>query len=53
MWRVVQGQFDPLALLCAYIIQFKLLMQNLIDKRRKVIGWDDKMLAATAAYWET
>ena len=28
LWRVAQGQYDPLGLLCVFTIQFKLLMRT-------------------------
>jgi hypothetical protein len=46
------GQSNPLGLPCAYTIQFKLLMRNLLDESGKVIGWDDEVPAAMAAdFW--
>ncbi|OBQ31910.1 MAG: hypothetical protein AN484_28490, partial [Aphanizomenon flos-aquae WA102] len=42
LWRVAQAQYDPLGLLCAYTIKFKLLMSNLCTENLKV-QWDDAL----------
>jgi hypothetical protein len=30
LWRVAQGQYDPLGLLCAFTIRFKILMRSIV-----------------------
>jgi len=49
LYRVVMGQYDPLGLLCAYTIQFKLLMRDLTGADGKPTGWDQEIPAAAAA----
>ncbi len=39
MWRIAQGQYDPLALLGAYMIRWKLLMRR-ITLMNPTGGWD-------------
>ncbi len=42
LWRVAQGQYDPLGLLCAFTIRFKILMRSIVgETSQKVTGWDD------------
>ena len=41
IWRVCQGQYDPLGLLSPYTIQLKLVMRDLCSEDGKVVGWDD------------
>ncbi len=48
LWRVAQGQYDPLGLLCAFTIRFKILMRSIVGKTsQKVTGWDDPVPAST------
>jgi hypothetical protein len=48
LWRVAQGQYDPLGLLCAFTIRFKILMRSLVGKAsKKVTDWDDPVPAST------
>ncbi len=32
LWRVAQGLYDPLGLLCAFTIRFKIVMRSLSDE---------------------
>jgi hypothetical protein len=32
LWRVAQGQYDPLGLLCGFTIHFKVLMRTMVDE---------------------
>jgi hypothetical protein len=48
LWRVVQGQYDPMGLLSAYTVKFKLLMRNLSQENGRVIGWDEELPPAVA-----
>jgi hypothetical protein len=42
LWRVAQGLYDPLGLLCAFTIRFKIIMRGLSDEEEGAhIGWDD------------
>jgi hypothetical protein len=42
LWRVAQGLYDPLGLLCAFTIHFKIIMRGLSDEEKGThIGWDD------------
>ncbi len=48
LWRVAQGQYDPLGLLCAFTIRFKILMRSLLgEASKKVTNWDDPVPAST------
>jgi hypothetical protein len=48
LWRVAQGQYDPLGLLCAFTIRFKILMRSIVgETSQKVTGWDDPVPAST------
>jgi hypothetical protein len=48
LWRVAQGQYDPLGLLCAFTIRFKILMRSIVgETSQKVTGWDDPVPAGT------
>ncbi len=48
LWRVVQGQYDPLGLLCAFTIRFKILMRSIVSETsQKVTGWDDPVPVST------
>ncbi|MFN9909801.1 MAG: hypothetical protein ACK56F_27405, partial [bacterium] len=33
LWRVAQGQYDPLGLLCAYTVRFKIVMRSLAEEQ--------------------
>ncbi len=42
LWRVAQGQYNPLGLLCAFTIRFKILMRSIVgETSQKVAGWDE------------
>ena len=41
IWRVAQGQYDPLGLLAPYTVQLKMVMRDLCGEDGKVQGWDD------------
>ena len=41
IWRVSQGQYDPLGLLSPYTVQLKIVMHDLCSEDGKVMGWDD------------
>jgi hypothetical protein len=46
LWRVAQGQYDPLGLLCSFTIRFKILMRSIVGEGPpKVSGWDDPVPA--------
>ncbi len=46
LWRVAQGLYDPLGLLCAFTIQFKIVMRSLSDEEEGGrVGWDDQVPA--------
>jgi hypothetical protein len=48
LWRVAQGQYDPLGLLWGYTVRFKILMRSLAEKSTgPVIGWDENMPEGT------
>jgi hypothetical protein len=48
LWRVAQGQYDPLGLLCSFTIRFKILMRSLVEEAsHKVVGWDKLVPAGT------
>ncbi len=48
LWRVAQGQYNPLGLLCAFTIRFKILMRSIVgETSQKVTGWDDPVPAST------
>ena len=32
LWRVAQGKYDPLGLLCAFTIRFKILMRSIVEE---------------------
>ena len=40
IWRVAQGQYDPLGLLAPYTVQLKMVMRDLCGEEVKV-QWDD------------
>jgi len=41
VWRVAQGQYDPVGLLAPYLVQFKIVMRDLCAEDGKVKGWDE------------
>ncbi len=46
LWRVAQGLYDPLGLLCAFTIRFKIVMRRLSDEEEgERVGWDDQVPA--------
>jgi hypothetical protein len=48
LWRVAQGQYDPLGLLCGYTVRFKILMRSLAEESTgRVVGWDDPVPEGT------
>jgi hypothetical protein len=48
LWRLAQGQYDPLGLLCAFTICFKIMMRSIVgETSQKVTGWDDPVPAST------
>jgi hypothetical protein len=50
LWRVAQGLYDPLGLLCAFTIRFKIVMRSLSDEEEGGhIGWDDQVPAHVEA----
>jgi hypothetical protein len=50
LWRVAQGLYDPLGLLCAFTIRFKIVMRSLSDEEEgERIGWDDQVPAHVEA----
>ena len=45
---MAQGQYDPLGLLCAFTIRFKILMRSIVEETsQKVTSWDDPVPAGT------
>ncbi len=38
LWRVVQGQYEPLGLLCVFTILFKISMQSLLNEEEGTSG---------------
>jgi hypothetical protein len=41
LWRVAQGQYNPLGPLCGYTVRFKILMRSLAEESNgRVVGWD-------------
>jgi hypothetical protein len=50
LWRVAQGLYDPLGLLCAFTIRFKIVMRSLSDEEEGGrVGWDDQVPALVEA----
>jgi hypothetical protein len=48
LWRVAQGQYDPLGLLCAFTIRFKILMRSIVEETsQKVTSWDNPVPMGT------
>jgi hypothetical protein len=48
LWRVAQGQYDPLGLLCAYTVRFKIVMRSLAEEQSgRVVGWDEPVPPGT------
>ncbi len=48
LWRVAQGQYGPLGLLCTFTIRFKILTRSIAgETSQKVTGWDDPVPAGT------
>jgi hypothetical protein len=48
LWRVAQGQYDPLGLLCGYTVRFKILMRSLAEESTgRVVGWDEPVPEGT------
>jgi hypothetical protein len=44
LWRVAHGQYDPLGLLCAFTIRFKIIMQSLsVEEDGANLGWDESI----------
>jgi hypothetical protein len=41
IWRVAQGQYDPLGMLTPYTVQLKMVMRDMCGEEGKVQGWDD------------
>jgi hypothetical protein len=53
LWRVAQGLYDPLGLLCAFTIRFKIVMRSLSDEEEgERIGWDDQVPAQVQANFQ-
>jgi hypothetical protein len=49
-WRVAQGQYDPLDLLCAFTIRFKIIMRSLTpEEEGDSVGWDEPIPSAAEA----
>ncbi len=47
LWRVAQGQYNPLGLLCAFTIRYKIFMRSLSDEEEGThVGWDDPVPAS-------
>jgi hypothetical protein len=45
---VAQGQHDPLGLLCAFTIRFKILKRSMAEEASQmVVGWDELVLTGT------
>ena len=42
VWRVAQGQFDPIGLLSPYLVQLKMLMRDVCNEEGEVkaTSWD-------------
>ncbi len=50
LWRVAQGLYDPLGLLCAFTIRFKIVMRSLSDEEEgERVGWDYQLPAQVEA----
>ncbi len=50
LWRVAQGLYDPIGLLCAFTIRFKIVMRSLSDEEEGGrVGWDDQVPAHVEA----
>jgi hypothetical protein len=49
LWRVAQGQYDPLGLLSPNTIRLKLLMRGMAQESGKVTGWDEEVPATVAS----
>ncbi len=50
LWRVALGLYDPLGLLCAFTIRFKIVMRSLSDEEEGGrVGWDDQVPAHVEA----
>jgi hypothetical protein len=50
LWRVAQGLYDPLGLLCEFTIRFKIVMRSLSDEEEGGrVGWDDQVPAHVEA----
>jgi hypothetical protein len=48
LWRVAQGQYHPLGLLCAFTIRFKILVRSIAgEASQKVAGWDELVPTGT------
>jgi hypothetical protein len=48
LWRVAQGQYDPLGLLCRYTVHFKILMRSQAEESTgRVVGWDEPVPEGT------
>ncbi len=48
LWRVAQGQYDPLGLLCGFTVRFKILMRSLAEESTgRVVAWDDPVPEGT------
>ncbi len=48
LWRVAQGQYDPLGLLCGYTVRFKILMRSLAEESTgRVVRWDEPVPEGT------
>jgi hypothetical protein len=48
LWRVAQGQYDPLGLLCGYTVRFKVLIRSLAEESTgRVVGWDEPVPEGT------
>jgi hypothetical protein len=44
---VAQGHYDPLGLLCAFTIRFKIIMRSLSGEEEGIsMGWDEPVLAS-------
>jgi hypothetical protein len=42
LWRVTQSQYDPLGLLCVYMVKLKLLMRR-VTMKKKAGGWESTL----------
>ncbi len=48
LWRVAQGQYNPLGLLCGYTVRFKVLMRSLAEESTgRMVGWDEPVPEGT------